>query len=459
MSDHSTVIVPLESWSYSSPELLVQGKTVDIGLFAEALIYYDCVAANITNQPQLSEFLQWFIAQDCLDDFLSLVKDGSVKLYDYSFITTAILDPTGNYFICNIQDPIQKEPNTFEKRFLYHQSVEALFPKARHRKRLYESFRGNVIEVKAEQFASTTENALKDYKDPRRNALILQAFVDEIYKFRNLGHPPQVEATVQSTSDGANHKITWNLNFNELAKIAGAKLNFGLNTPLTASALSNRLLWSAAQLACDLYLPQPMGMLVGDKLYESTERVAKAGAVIEELKAVVEFPDIRSLVNNRKLNFRDILAIRRKAQRFRDWLQTESERDRDAIIAYHNEVARETGLVTAGRKAISIFGLIGGGAGGPLIGAYMGGPVGAAVGGIAGSSIKYLTDLVSKIGEDWKPVVFGNWLRARIEALVASEFEEERLTIRCTRSPKKPAPGDLFVGHMRLGAFSREGTR
>lgn len=397
---------------------------MDVGLFAEALIYYDCVAANITNQPQLSEFLQWFIAQGRLDDFLALVRDGTVKLYEYAFATTAILDErTGDYSIWNIQDLIQKEPNTFDKRFLYHPSVEVLFQKARHRKRLYESLRGNVIEVKAEQFGSPIENARKDYQDSQRNALILQAFVDELYKFRKLGRPPQVIATVRNLKDGAKHQITWNIDFTELARIAGKELNFHPGTPLTAGALSNRLIWSAAQLACDLYLGQPIGMLVGDKLYESTQQIAKAGAVIEELKAKVEFPDIRALVNDGNLYLEEILKIRRKARKFRDWLQKESERDRDAIIAYHNEVARELSLVTAGRKTLSIFGVIGSGAAGSLIGTAVAGPLGAAVGGAAGSAVGYLADLVSKIGADWKPIVFGNWFRERIEKLVKKKSE------------------------------------
>ena len=164
-----------------------------------------------------------------------------------------------------------------------------------------------------------------------------------------------------------------------------------------------------------------MGMLVGDKLYESTERIAKAGAVIEDLKAKVEFPDVRALVNHGQIDLQEILRIRKKAQKFRDWLQRESDRDRDAIIAYHNETARELGLVTAGRKALSIFGVLGGGAAGSLIGTAIAGPIGAAIGGAAGSGTGYLADLVSKIGADWKPVVFGNWLRKRIEKLVEEE--------------------------------------
>jgi len=424
VSDHTTAIAPLESWCYSSPEVRASGKSIDIGLFAEALIYYDCVAANITNQPQLAEFLQWFITQNRLDDFLALVRDGTVKLYEYSFATPAIRDDrNGAYSIFNVQDSIQAEPNTFEKRFLYHKAVETLFPKAHQRKRLYEALRGNVIEVKARDFGNPIENARNDYRDPRRNALILQAFIDELYDFRRLGQPPQVTVSVQDSADGTKHLITWNVDFDKLAHLAGPELNFHRGTPLTAGAVSNRLIWSAAQLSCDLFLAQPMGMLVGDKLYESTERIAKAGAVIEDLKAKVEFPDVRALVNHGQIDLQEILRIRKKAQKFRDWLQRESDRDRDAIIAYHNETARELGLVTAGRKVLSIFGVLGGGAAGSLIGTAIAGPIGAAIGGAAGSGTGYLADLVSKIGANWKPVVFGNWFRKRIEKLVAEESE------------------------------------
>ncbi len=159
-------------------------------------------------------------------------------------------------------------------------------------------------------------------------------------------------------------------------------------------------------------------MLVGDKLYESTETVAKAGNVIDQLKATVEFPDVRGLVNSGKLDFSDVLTIRMKAQRFRDWLQNESDRDRDAIIAYHNEVATEAGLVHGARKALNIFGVIGGGATGAYVGTLLGGPAGGALGGAAGSAVGYLAEVTSKLGANWRPVIFGHWLRHRIENVV-----------------------------------------
>lgn len=419
MSDHTTAIVPLDSWCYSAPELLSAGRPVDIGLLAEALVYYDSVLINVATQPQLAEILRWFLERGTLRELLALIRGGIVRFYDYAFSTAAVLDSgTGRFSIWNIQDQAQAEPETFEQRFLYHRSVEERFPNSRQRADLYKAFRGRVIEVKAKEFGRAVDEAREDYGTPRRNALILQAFADELYRMRGLGKAPEITTIVERLGDGTARRITWNVDFAELARIAGPELNFGLGTPLTAGALSNRLIWSAAQLGCDLYLARPMAMLVGDKLYETTERAARKGSIIEELRSKVEFPDIRSLVNSDGLTFDAVLQVRDRGCKFRRWLQEEADRDRDAIIAYHNEVARELGLIAVGRKVLSMFGVMGGGALGSVVGAAVAGPAGAALGGAVGTASGYAVDVAAKIGADWKPVVFGEWLRHRIQKLV-----------------------------------------
>lgn len=418
LSNHKTTLVPLESWAYCSPELKYSGKSIDIGLFAEALIYYDCVIVNPSNQTQLADFIQWFIRQDCLENFYQLLKDDCLKIYDYAFMTTAI-EKHGVYSMWNIQDPIQAEANTFEQRYLYHSSIENLFSNARRRRKLYDALRENVIEVKANEFGSSFENARDDYKDPLRNSIVIQSFVDEIYKIRKLGKPPSVESFVTPSIDGSQHNITCNIDFIKLSEIAGEHLNFHKGTPLTALAHSNRFLWSAATIESDLYLPKPMSGLVGDKLYESTRKILKSGDLIEDLKAKVEFPDIRTLVNTGQLGFNDLITIRKKSKKFRIWLQEEANRDRDAIIAYHNEVFRESGLIKGARKALSMFGFIGGGSLGSAIGATIPGPFGGAIGGAVGGCVGYLADITSKIGAGWHPVVFGDWLKDRIEKITS----------------------------------------
>lgn len=216
MSDHTTALVPIEAWCYNSPELRANGTLVDVGLLAEALIYYDRVLVNVANQPQFAELLSWFVAQNKYGDFLALINSGVLKIYDCSFATAAILLPSGAYHITNIQDTIQAEPDTFEQRFLYHKTVQSCLKHARQRARLYKTLRDNVIEVKADEFGSSAENAVKDYARADRYALNIQALVDELYAFREPGRPPEVEASVDVSSDGNRKTIRTNIDFSTL---------------------------------------------------------------------------------------------------------------------------------------------------------------------------------------------------------------------------------------------------
>lgn len=409
MSDHTTALVPISTWCYNSPDVRAAGRSVDIGLFAEALMYYDRVAVSITTQPEFAEFLRWFLDANRFDDLLALFADGTIKIYDYAFATLAA-EKDGVYSLFNIQDEIQAEPDTFERRVLYHKAVQEAVPNTRQRERLYKAVRGNVFEVKAADFSKAVDNSREDLRDPRRHSLIIQAYVDELYRFRKLGRPPEIRATVTQPTGTGTYNVSYNIDFDELTRLAGRDLALHRGTPLNAAGQSNRALWSAAQLSCDLYLGRPMSILVGDKLYESAS-IAKTRDVIETLERTVEFPDIRVLVGEGRLGLGDVLAIRRKAGKFRDWLQQESERDRDAIIAYHHEVARETGFRKAARRSLSIFGVVGG----AVAGAVSTGPAGAVVGAGAG----YLLDLAAKLGADWRPVVFGNWMKERVAKVLA----------------------------------------
>jgi hypothetical protein len=415
MSDHSKALVPLESWCYNSPEIKYNGGSIDIGLMAEALIYYDQILLNITNQPQFAEFINWFVEQKRYSDLIALFHEETIKLYDYSFATAAILDAANDsYIIMNVQDPIQEQSNTFEQRFLYHESLNSCFKNSRERIKLYKALRGKVIEVKAKDFGPSVENARLDYHEPQRNALLIQALIDEIYPTLGIKEHPTITVTKETLPD--KNITTYNINFDELSKLLGRNLNFHRGTPLTGIAHCNRFIWSAAQEKCDLYLGNPMANLVGDKLYESHFRKTKIKENIGQLNQEVDFPNVRKLVNDGKLDLQEILRIRKKAKRFRDWLQNESDRDRNAIIAYHNEVARDAGIISMGRKTLRVFGILGIPIAGALaVKAY---PEAALITGSISAGTKYLVDVASKIGENWKPVVFGNWVRDRIEKIL-----------------------------------------
>ncbi len=413
MSDHTTALVPIESWAYQSPELRDAGRQIDIGLFAESLIYYDRILLNVSNQPQLAELLRWAIDQNALCDFISLVKDRSISIYEYSFVSAPVLKD-GRYIFLNIQDPEQEKLHSFEKRFLHHPAIKSLIPVQSDHQQLCRAFRESVIEVKADQFGAAIEEARLEYLDPSRAAMVVQAFLDEVYDYRGIGSAPDVEAQITRDLHGSTI-VKFNQNFNQISSLIGKSLNFGGATPLQASVTSNRLAWSAAMQKCDLYLPSPMSTLVANKLQSADSKVHGTKRVIDELKAEVEFPDVRALVNKRIISFGELLKIRKKAVRFREWLQEESDRDRNAIIAYHHEVAKESGLLTLGRKTLSVLGVLGGGALGGALGTVATDAKFGAITGAIGSATGFLLDLGSRIGAEWKPVVFGRWMKERIE--------------------------------------------
>ncbi|TGM61976.1 hypothetical protein [Leptospira meyeri] len=411
---HEVTLVPIETWAYYSPDLRSKKIIADIGIFAEALIYYETVYIIPGYPDCFTQLLTWFQKQNALGEFLSLLEDGSIKIYDYEFLSTAI-EKDGEYSLWNIEGEDQKKSNVFEKRYLYNKEIEKILPqKARYRKKFYEAFRRNIIEVKSDAFGASIKNAEADYHDQEKNNHTIQALVDEIYSFKNLGTPPKINTSIMRITEDK-IQIDWSSDMNELSKIAGTEIGLNIGTPLSAYAHSNRFLWSSAATGFDLYLSNPMGKIVGNKLYEASKRNSQLSKLIDSLQTEVDFPDIRNLVNNGILGIYDILKIRKKGKLFRNWLQQETERDRNAIIAYHNEVLKDSNLLKYGRKSLQIFGILAGGALGGALGSEIAGPIGGGIGGISGSAVSFLTDITSKIGNNWKPVIFGNWLKEQIK--------------------------------------------
>ena len=415
MSDHTSALVPLESWCYMSPELPLKGKLIDIGLFAEALIYYDRVFVTLPTPAAFADFIFWFVDQGKYEDLLALIKDEVIVFYHYAFYTNAVR--IGNiYSIYNIQGQDVADSSAFESQYLTTANLIQVLPRSRQRARLYKAVRGRFTEVKASSFGTAIDNAKKDYGDPQRSALLIQALMDEIFPLLNLKEPPIVKS--QITEQSGKVIISWNVNFEKVSQQLGKGLNFHPGSPLSAAASCNRILWSAAELGCDIYLNAPMSTLVGDKLYESGQRLNRSEQIIEQLQSEVEFPNIRQLVNEGFIGLNDVLTLRRKGELFRKWLQSEGDRDRNALFAYHNEVARESGWTKGRRKTLRLFGVLGGPAAGAAIGAIVADPIlGSIVGAAGGAGITYLMDVGSKLNQDWRPVVFGNWMQDRIEKL------------------------------------------
>ena len=398
MSDHSRAFVPIEAWCYSSPSLKYSGKSIDIGLMAESLIYYDNIYLNINTQQDFAEILKWFINQGKFEFFLSLLRDGIIIIYHYAF-ATAPINKDDKYIIMNIQDEEQKKKNTFIERFVFHHLLNDIVNN-KQRKLMAEAIEGNVIEVKADDFGKPIKNARDDFQNPTKCSLLLQSLLDEVYPLIGWGKDVKVKVTIDKFRD--QHRINWNMNLDKLIEGLGKKINFSNATPLAAAAVCNRTLQTTCQLKCDAFISNPMGTLLGDKLYETAHRFKNTKSIIDNLKLEVEFPDIRFLVNGGSLDLDNIIKIRK---------QSENDRDRNAIIAYHNEVAKESGITKLGRTTIKLFGILGP----PVVGTVIGDIKGGILGAIAGASFKFMAELGSGFGSNWKPVIFGNWLDSYIK--------------------------------------------
>ena len=421
MSDHTSALVPVKSWTYMSPRLRHSGKAIDFGLFCEALIYYDRVLVVSPNRWEFSQFIAWFVEQGRYGDLIALLKNDVINVYYYSFFAAAV-EKDGEFSICNLEEKRAADAPTFEVDCLSSSNLRQVLPHAGQRAKLHRAIRGRVIEAKSGDFGPAIKNARRDYLDSERCALFIQALFDEVYPILGLEEPPTVRADV--IEDAGKVRIGWNVNFERVNRALGTDLGFTPGYPLSAAARCNRLLWSAAKLGCDLYLGSPMSLLVGDKLYESGQRLTRSQEFVEQLEAEVEFPNVRELVNSQQIGLREVLEIRQKGGRFRKWLQDESERDRNAIIAYHNEVAKESGWIKAGRRGLKLFGVLGGATAGVAVRQYVPGVEGVLAAAAAGAGIKYVTDLASKINENWRPVVFGNWASGRIKKWMSKQRED-----------------------------------
>lgn len=439
MSDHSLAFVPLGTGYVQSTDLLARGRPVDTGLLAEALVYYDRVLINVDNPEQFSALISWLIQQGLsIGNIIGLFRDGVFSVYDFAFHTNPFVDfhPDGIaiHGLYNLQGPAMVKPNSFVERYVEFESLVKVFDSRADYNDFATALEDRVIEVKADEIGgSAIENAYQDFLNPERNALMAQQLVNEIYRIKKLGKPPKVQAYVTDLGEGQ-FNVTWNIRLNQLPAVEVESNIKGADTlPLSIAAQANKYLWAAERLQCDLFLARPVSALVGDKLFEASEVAVKSKIktqnVIEELEIKVEFPDLRKFVNLDKIDFKRVLEIRKKATKFREWLQSESERDREAIWAYHHEVAKAAGFANIARHTLKLFGVVGGAALGAGVGASLGtdaalGAIkGAAVGAGAGEGIAYLAELASSVGTKWRPVVFGEWYSTKIAKLL-KDYED-----------------------------------
>lgn len=420
MSQHQVAFVPIQTWQYYAPELAINNISVDVGLVCEALIYYDRVIINIHGPQDLRELIKWFKSRAYFNELCDLIKDGTITFYDHSFQTSGIVLEDGSIQIWNIQDKLQEERNSFRRRYLRDRGVMDCFETRTDRHKFDQLLYGRVTEGKSNEFSGAVDNARADFHSPRRASILVNAFLDEAYPIIKEVRPPDAVSTVHLI--GNKVLINWGVNLEELSKKLGGKLPITGQLVMTSAAQANRIIWASAKMNADLYIARPMDTLIVDKLYESHKKVLGIEKTINQLQSEVGFPSIRILTNQDRVNFGEVLEIRKKAKKFREWLQQQGERDGDAIIAYHSELGHQTKLAALGSSLLSLCLPIAGSFAGGLVE----GPVGASIGAVAGTGANaiisegtsFIADIAGESGKGWRPAVFGRWLDKRIKAII-----------------------------------------
>ena len=409
---HSAALVPLTTSAFHGPDLHRRSRTADMGLLAEALVYYDVVYLNVPTTSAFVEFVRWFEESHQLVFLKHLLDDGVLRPLHYRFMTLPSFS-NGKFSIKNFQNPPDAFKSEFIEWFLAMPDIQDGLEHVADKAGLLDLVGRAGIDARVADFQDVVPEALRDAQDMGRCSLLVQRLANELVELGAMPRRDEPLSVRKEETTPGSWRMHWNFDFSDFAVALGK--DFGMNDILGAAATCNRALVAARSLGADIVLGPPMSMLAGDKMVEVAERGDRLPDIVDQLVCDVEFPDVRTLVNRGDLTARDVLGIREESNRFRQWLQGVAERDIDAIVAYHNEVADKTGLQKFGGHALGLFGAVAGTKVGTLVAAATGSPE---AGTAAGVATKTMFDSGRRFFEPWRPIVFGKWVRREIDALI-----------------------------------------
>lgn len=416
--------VPVESWEFASPELLLSGKHTDVGLLAESLILFDDIVLNVQSAQNVADILQSF--KGCFGDiqpFLELLQSGVIKVHYFDFISAPI-QHDGVYSYWNIQEQISKESHllSFQQKILYKKQIERVLPKARQRVKLYNVMSESALIDGADDYEVAINAARSAANSHEDLQCLLRDFTASLPpKYRSL-FPSEVTVTAERMPNGI-IRHHFNIDF-ESIKPYFENMNFGIHIPGTGIIQTHRIIYASRLHNYDVYLPNPIGSSVMAKLNSLEDRDKRFKQAVIELQNSENFPDIRTAFNLGEFSWKDILEIRKRAERFRKWFVIDGGNPDIAIKTYSEEFKASTGLTKYRDKAFAIASIIGtvtGVAAEKLITGNT-----SALGPIMGSVISNAVPLAKDLfkaseEENWHPRFFGTWLSIELKKRQTSQ--------------------------------------
>ncbi len=227
----------------------------------------------------------------------------------------------------------------------------------------------------------------------------------------------------------------FNINFQAI-KPHLENMNFGIHIPGTGVIQTHRIIYASRLHNYDVYLPNPIGSSVMAKLNSLEDKEKKFKQTIVELQDNANFPDIRTAFNLGEFSWKDILDIRKRAERFRKWFMVDGGKPEVAIRTYSEEFKASTGLKNYREKAFAIASIIGTVTGaatekmltgstslvGPAAGAFISTALGPSLGTLISNAVPLAKDLFKASEEEnWHPRFFGTWLNVELKKRKTSE--------------------------------------
>lgn len=434
MSPHSETLVHVASM----PDLHDRRISIaDLGSLAGALVYYDRVYFNVDGAAGLGDLVRWFLRSNQLEELCRLLRERILVPFQYGFVVASLRKGAleqGLGFITPTDSTStgHPKPRTFDFAGVVNsRDVRRVLGMGRRFKDFRHAALTSPVEEASDGFEPSIRNAEADYFDPHRCQRYLHAWIDREYSRRGVRYPPAVGVHVarETATDGSSgHRVEWDASTVAVSELAKR----GIELPTAGLVLSQvghttRLVWSAGKRGLDIWPGEALSPVCCDKIAESLDKCANGRSTIGQLEARVEFPDLVRLVNEGTLGAWDILEIRAKAIRFREWLQSEKDHDRDAVLSYLGQLAETTGLQRLGTHVLRIA-IVAGSSGAGAIG----GPTVAAAAG----ALAYLADVGAKLVGGWQPFIFGRWLAGRVSH-PADGGEEQPLPLLAPATPEE----------------------
>jgi hypothetical protein len=192
LRDHKTTYCPIMPLALDVRD---NGARIDIGLMAEALLYYDHVYIDVCSSDGMAAFLRELFQRDCYREVRELFETGVLRVASHTFGIAPVMTMDGTTSIWGAL------LHGYDKKSFTERHVTPEVVAACHTKKAMEWMLATMTSRLREFHSSTFEEAIqearRDAQVPERAALSLQVYVDELWRLRKVpGQPPRVNVTV-----------------------------------------------------------------------------------------------------------------------------------------------------------------------------------------------------------------------------------------------------------------------